>query len=75
MPHDIHSVSDVCRNMISQMLENIQGAAIDQDDITNWGETFKELQNRTTEVFKSLRKQGLKLNKKKCLFNKSAVIF
>ena len=44
------------------MLENNEGAANSQ-------------QNRTIEVFNSIKKQGLKLNKNKCLFNKSKVIF
>ena len=44
------------------MLENTEGAANSQ-------------QNRTIEVFNSIKKQGLKLNKNKCLFNKSKVIF
>ena len=44
------------------MLENTEGAANRQ-------------QNRAIEVFNSIKKQGLKLNKNKCLFNKSKVIF
>ena len=31
--HGIYSASDVCQNRISQMLENIEGAANSQDDI------------------------------------------
>ena len=57
------------------MLENIEGAANSQDYIIIWGETLGESQNRTIKVFKSIRMQGLKLNKKKCQFNKSEVIF
>ena len=75
MPYNIHTASDVCQNRISQILENIEGAANSQDDIIIWGETLEELENRTMKVFESIRKQGLKLNKKKCLFNKSEVIF
>ena len=33
MPYGIHLASDVCQNRISQMLENIEGAANNQDDI------------------------------------------
>ena len=55
------------------MLENIEGAA--NDGIIIWGENLEELKNRTIKVFKSIRNQGLKLNKKKCLSNKSEVIF
>ena len=73
MPYNIHTTSDVCQNRISQILENIEGAANSQDDIIIWGETLEELENRTMKVFESIRKQGLKLNKKKCLFNKSEV--
>ena len=73
MPYNIHTASDVCQNRISQILENIEGAANSQDDIIIWGENLEELENRTMKVFESIRKQGLKLNKKKCLFNKSEV--
>ena len=44
------------------MLENIEGAANNQDNIIIWGETLEELQNRAIEVFKSIRKQGLKFD-------------
>ena len=73
VPYDIPSASDVCQNRISQMLENIKGAENSQIDIIIWGETLEELKNRTIKVFKSIKKQGLKLNKKRCLFNKSEV--
>ena len=75
MPYGIHLVSDVCQNRIYQMLQNIEGAANNQYDIIIWGEILEELKNRTIKVFKSITNQGLKLNKKKCLFNKSEVIF
>ena len=73
VPYDIPSASDVCQNRISQMLENIKGAENSQIDIIIWDETLEELKNRTIKVCKSIKKQGLKLNKKKCLFNKSEV--
>ena len=38
-------------------------------------ETLEELQNRAIEVFKSIRKQGLKLNKKKYVCIISEVMF
>ena len=44
------------------MLENIEGAANNQDNIIIWGETLEELQNRAIEVFKFIRKQGLKFD-------------
>ena len=53
MPYGIHLASDVCQNRISQMLENIEGAANNQYDIIIWGEILEELTNRTIKVFKS----------------------
>ena len=47
------------------MLENIECAANSQGNIIVWDETLEELQNRAIEVFQSIIKQGLKLNKKK----------
>ena len=58
MPYGIYSVSDVCQNRISQMLENIASAANNQENIVNWSETFEELQKRIIEAFTSLRGQG-----------------
>ena len=49
MPYGIHSASDVCKNGIFQMLENIDSAANNQGDIIIWGETLEELQNRKIE--------------------------
>lgn len=75
MPYGIYSVSDVCQNRISQMLENIASAANNQENIVNWSEPFEELQKRIIEAFTSLRGQGLELNRKKFLFSKCKVIF
>lgn len=58
-----------------EMLENIAGAANNQENIINWSETFEELQKRIIEAFTSLRRQGLELNRKKFLFSKCKVIF
>ena len=57
------------------MLENNESTTNIKDDIIIYGETLEELQNRTFEVFESVRKQGLKLNNAKCLFNRSELIF
>ena len=53
MPYGIHLASDACQNRISQMLENIEGAANNKYDIIIWGEILEELTNRTIKVFKS----------------------
>lgn len=47
------------------MLESIESAAYNQDDIITWGETLDELQNWKIEFFEPIRKQDLRLSKKK----------
>ena len=69
MPYGIHSASKVCQQKTSQSIEGIDGAAISQDDIIIWGACPEKLETRTIEVFQSIKKYGLKLNRKKCQFN------
>ena len=40
-----------------------------------WDENSDKLQQRTIKLFESVRKHGLKLNKPKCRFNQSEIIF
>ena len=56
MSSGIYSASDVCQNRMSQMLENIEGAANSRDDTFIRGETLEELQNKAIEVFDYIRK-------------------
>ena len=75
IPYGIHSASDICQQRIALIIEDTEGVANSQDDIIIWGETLDELKQRTINVFQSIRKHGLKLNKSKCQFNKSEIIF
>ena len=75
MAYGINSASDVCQYYISQIVEGIDGCVNSQDDIIIWGENEEELKNRTISVFKSIRSHGLKLNRNKCQFNKSEILF
>ena len=75
MAYGVKSASDVCQNYISQMLEGLEGVTNSQDDIIIWGQNSDELKDRTLNVFKSLRQHGLKLNKRKCQFHQSELIF
>ena len=46
-----------------------------QDDIIIWGSTLTQLDIRTEEVLNKIRKSGLKLNKNKCVFGATGLIF
>ena len=74
-PYGIRSASDICQQRIASIIEGIEGTANSQDHILIWGETLDEIKQRTINVFQSLRKHGLKLNKSKCQFNKTEIIF
>ena len=74
MPYGISSASDVCQMYISQMLDVIEGSTNSQDDII-WGDDEHQLKQRTLEVFKVIRKSGMKLNKSKCSFHQPELIY
>ena len=75
MAYGMKSASDVCQYYISNIIEGLNGVVNSQDDIIIWGETMEELKKRTIEVLSSIRKHGLKLNRNKCKFNQSELIF
>ena len=74
MPYGISSASDVCQMYISQMLDGIEGSTNSQADIT-WGDDEHQLKQRTLEIFKVIRKSGMKLNKSKCSFHQPELIY
>ena len=46
-----------------------------QDDKIVWGESIADLENTREEVLEAVCKNGLKLNKSKCIFNATSVKF
>ena len=75
MPYGIHSASEICQRLISQIIENIEGCMNVQDDIIIWANSEEELSARTTEVLNAVEKSGFKLNESKCEFNKQTLTF
>ena len=57
------------------MIEGCEGARNSQDDIIIWGSTLTQLDIRTELVLNRIRKSGLKLNKNKCVFGATELIF
>ena len=62
MAFGIVSASDVCQEYVENMIEGIEYALNDQDDIIIWGSTHEQLASTTKEVFSAIRKSGMKLN-------------
>ena len=59
----------------SANIKGLEGVANAQDDILVWGETKEMLRKRTLDVLTTIKKNGLKLNKDKCLFEVTELTF
>ena len=68
MPFGIHSASEVFSKRISEIIEGLDGVAHIQDDIIIWAPDKKTHDERFRIVLDQIKKSGLKLNKKKCVF-------
>ena len=75
LPFGIHSASEVFQQEISDIISGISNCRNSQDDIIIWGSTIEDLDHTTKEVFKEIRKCGLKLNASKCIFRATEVKF
>ena len=67
-----HSANEVFQQAIKERTEGCEGARNSQDDII-WESTLNQLDNRT--VLNRIRKSGLKLNKDKCVFGATKLIY
>ena len=68
MPFGIHSASEVFQREVAQIIEGLEGTRNNQDDIIIWATTIQEMYERLERLFERLRKSGLKLNREKCQF-------
>ena len=75
LPYWIHSASQVFQKDIEEIIEGCEGARNSQDDIIIWGSTLTQLDIPTELVLNRIRKSGLKLNKNKCVFGATELIF
>ena len=75
LPYGIHSASEVFQKDIEEIIEGCEGARNSQDDIIIWGSTLTQLDICTELVLNRIRKSGLKLNKNKCGFGATELIF
>ena len=73
LPYGIHSASEVFQRRIYDVIKHIPKAKNSQDDIIIWGKSIGDLENTTKEVLEAVRKNGLKLNKSKCIFNATSI--
>ena len=75
LPFGIHSAAEVFQKEISQIIDGIEGAANDQDDIIVFVKDNEEYDKALEQVLERIRKSGLKLNKKKCIIRVTETTF
>ncbi|XP_055710686.1 uncharacterized protein K02A2.6-like [Phlebotomus papatasi] len=75
MPFGLASAPEVYQCLMMQLLGDIPNVEVSMDDVLIHAATSEELQETTLKVIETLRSSGLKLNKEKCVFDKSSVKF
>ena len=75
MPFGVHSASEVFSKRISEIIEGLDGVAHIQDDIIIWAPDKEAHNERLRIVLDQIKKSGLKLNKKKCVFGVNELKF
>ncbi|XP_053391905.1 uncharacterized protein LOC123552774 [Mercenaria mercenaria] len=75
MPFGIKSASEVFQNVISEILDDIDGVEVIMDDILVTGTNTEEHDQRLKEVLQRLEDNNLKLSKDKCDIRKSYVSY
>ncbi|VDI70439.1 Hypothetical predicted protein [Mytilus galloprovincialis] len=72
-PFGIKSIPEIFQRVMTEIMENIEGAEVIVDDILIWGSTIQEHDERLKKVLDRARQCNLKLSKSKCQFRKNEV--
>ena len=71
----INSAFEIFQKKIELVINECEGAKNISDDILVWGETLEEHNSRLHNVLQKLFEAGLRLNKTKCIFAASSLVF
>lgn len=72
-PFGIKLIPEIFQRIMSELMEDIEGAEVIIDDILIWGATIQEHDKRLKKVLERARQCNLKLSKSKCQFRKDEV--
>ena len=73
LPFGIKCASELYQSIMSEMIEDIEGAEVIMDDILIWGTTLEEHDRRLKLVLDKARKYNLKLSPNKSEFRKKQI--
>ena len=68
LPYGINCAPEISHAKIQQLFESETGVKVFMDDIVVWGRTREEHDARLKRALATIRRSGLKLNEKKCVF-------
>ena len=68
LPYGINCAPEIFHAKIQQLFESETGVKVFMDDIVVWGRTREEHDARLKRALATIRRSGLKLNEKKCVF-------
>jgi hypothetical protein len=71
----VNSAAEIFQEAIRSVIEGVPGSLNISDDIIIYGSTQAEHDERLERVLECLRQNNLTLNKSKCEFNKSSIVY
>ena len=75
LPFGICSAPEVFHKTVRRIFEHFPGVETSMDDILVYGKTRKEHDERVRQVLQACRDANLKLNRSKCEFGKTSVLY
>lgn len=72
-PFGIKSIPEIYQRVMTEMIEDIEGAEVIVDDILVWGATVEEHDERLKRVLEKVKQYNLKLGQEKCQFRQESV--
>lgn len=75
LPFGITSAPEIFQKIMSELLHDMDGVALYMDDILIYGKSQKQHDDTLRAVLTKIKNSGLKLNKSKCTFSKTALDF
>ena len=75
LPFGISSASEIFQREMSEILKDVPGVSVYQDDILIHGKDLEEHDQRLEQTLNVIEKSGLKLNKDKCSLRQTGLDF
>ena len=75
MPFGIHSAQEIFHKRVNHLFEDLEGVETDIDDISVWGRTIKEHNQRLQPTLDQIKMIGMTLNPDKCQLRVTQVIY